>query len=111
MGVTQQQRHALLTWFEEQMGPDRAATMMELMPPAGADELATKRDVEGLHARFVALEAQLEVRFDAQDARFDAKLEAMRSATVRTVGTWLFASQAAVITALGLATGVIVALG
>jgi len=114
MGVTQQQRHALLTWFEEQMGPDRAATMMELMPPAGADELATKRDLDGLNprfaaidARFDALDAQLAVRFDAQAARFDAKLEAMRSATVRTVGTWLFASQAAVITAIA----VIVALG
>lgn len=103
MGVTQQQRHALLTWFEEQMGPDRAATMMELMPPAGADELATKHDL-------AALERRIDARFDAQDARFDAKLEAMRSATIHTVGTWLFASQAAVITAIGVATGVIVAL-
>lgn len=103
MGVTEQQRHALLTWFEEQMGPDRAATMMELMPPARADELATKRDLAALERRIVA-------RFDAQDARFDAKLEAVRSTTLRTVGTWLFASQAAVITAIGVAAGVIVAL-
>jgi len=97
MEVTEQQRHALLTWFEEQMGPERAATMMELMPPAGAAELATKRDLE-------ELEARLSGHFDAQDARFDANLEAMRSATLRTVGTWLFASQAAVITAIGVFT-------
>ena len=103
MEVTEQQRHALLTWFEEQLGPERAATMMELIPPARASELATKRDLE-------ELEARLEARFDAQDARFDARLEAMRSATLRTAGTWLFASQAAVITAIGVATGVIVAL-
>lgn len=87
MGVTEQQRHALLTWFEERMGPERAATMMELMPPARADELATKRDLDELERRL--------------DERLDAKLEAMRSATLRTVGTWLFASQAAVIASIG----------
>lgn len=101
MGVTEQQRHALLTWFEEQMGPERAATMMELMPPAGAAELATKRDLDDLERRLDARFAAIDARFDAQDARFDAKLEAMRSATLRTVGTWLFASQAAVIAAMG----------
>jgi hypothetical protein len=131
MGVTEQQRHALLTWFEEQMGPERAATMMDLMPPSGADELATKRDLAdlearldarfaGIDARFTDIDARFEgidarfegiaARFDVQDARFDAKLEAMRSTTLRTVGTWLFASQAAVITAIGVATGLIIAL-
>lgn len=101
MGVTEQQRHALLTWFEEQMGPERAATMMELMPPAGAAELATKRDLDDLERRLDARFAAIDARFDAQDARFGATLEAMRSATLRTVGTWLFASQAAVIAAMG----------
>jgi hypothetical protein len=69
----------------------------------GSHDLATKHDL-------AALERRIDARFDAQDARFDAKLEAMRSSTLRTVGTWLFASQAAVITAIGIATGVIVAL-
>ena len=117
MEVTEQQRHGLFTWFEEQMGPERTAVLMELISSAGASELATKHDlrgleqrVEALDARFEALEAQLDARFDAQDARFDARLEAMRSATLRTAGTWLFASQAAVITAIGVATGAIVAL-
>jgi hypothetical protein len=110
MGVTEQQRHELLAWFEEQMGHERAATMMELMPPAGAAELATKRDLDDLERRLDARFDAQDARFDAQDARFDAKLEAMRSTTLRTVGTWLFASQAAVIAAIGVATGVIVAL-
>lgn len=105
--------------------------MMDLMPPAGAAELATKRDLDNLearlNARFASIDARfegndarfegigdrfaaIEARFDVQDARFDAKLEAMRSTTLRTVGTWLFASQAAVITAIGVATGLIIAL-
>ena len=90
------------------MGPERAATMGELMPPAGAAELATRRDLDDLEARLSArvdgLAARFDDRFDAQDARVDANLEAMRSATLRTVGTWLFASQAAVIAAIGVFT-------
>lgn len=104
MGVTEQQRHALLTWFEEQMGPERAATMMELMPPAGAAELATKRDLDDLERRLEARFAAVDARLDAQEARFDTKLESMQSKILRTVGTWLFASQAAVITAIGVFT-------
>lgn len=110
MEVTEQQRHGLFTWFEQQMGPERTAVLMELISSAGASELATKHDLRELEQRVGALEARLDARFDEQDARFDARLEAMRSATLRTVGTWLFASQAAVITAIGVATGVIVAL-
>jgi hypothetical protein len=76
MEVTAQQRHQLFVWFEEQMGQERAATMMELIPPAGSSELATKLDL-------------------------DAKLAEFRAELLRTLGTWLFASQAAVITAVG----------
>jgi hypothetical protein len=84
MGVTEQQRHSLLSWFEEQMGPERAATMMELIPPAGAAELVTRRDLGDL------------------ERRLDARLEAMRSSMMSTFGTWLSASQAAVIAAISL---------
>lgn len=83
MEVTGQQRHQLFVWFEEQMGRERAATMMELMPPVGSSGLATKRDL------------------DALDLQIDLKLEKLRSELLRTLGTWLFASQAAVITAIG----------
>lgn len=62
--------------------------MMELIPPVGSSELATRRDL-----------AELEERLDA---RTDAKLGQLRSELLRTLGTWLFASQAAVITAIGM---------
>ena len=78
MTGTEQQRHQLLTWFEEQMDEERAATMMELLPPVGSDQLATKADLVALHA----------------DVRGDLV------ATQRTLGTWIFASQAAVITVM-----------
>lgn len=43
MAVTEQQRHQLLRWFEEHMGQDLGASMMELLPPADRSQLATKR--------------------------------------------------------------------
>lgn len=95
MSVTEHERHQLFTWFEEHMGPERAATMMNLVPPVGWGDVATKRDLE-------LLETRLGSRIDVLEARFDAKLEAQSSHLMRTFGAWLFASQAAVIAALSL---------
>ena len=72
MSVTEQQRHQLLTWFEERMDEERAATMMELLPPAGSDQLATKGDLAVLRA---------EIKTDLVGLQ-------------RALATWIFASQA-----------------
>ncbi len=53
MAVTERRRHELFKWFEEQMGEERASTMIELMPPTGFAELATKQDLAELEARLV----------------------------------------------------------
>jgi hypothetical protein len=128
MPVTEFERHQLFTWFEEHMGEERAATMMNLVPPAGWAEVASRHDLDELENRLTtridALESKIdtrfeaiEYRFDANDARFeslehriDAKLNAMRSELMRTFGTWLFASQAAVIAAISVVIA-LVALG
>jgi hypothetical protein len=81
----------LFTWFEEHMGSERAAAMMSLLPPVGWGDIATRRDLE-------LLEARIDARFSQVEARFDAKLGQL----MRTFGTWLFASQAAVIAAVSL---------
>jgi len=80
MPVTEYERHQLFVWFEEQLGPERAATMMNLLPPTDWDDLVTKDYL-------------------------DVKLDRMRSDLQRTLGTWIFASQAAVIAAMGLLVG------
>lgn len=97
MEVTEQQRHQLFVWFEEQMGQERAATMMELMPPVGSSDLTTRRDL-------AQLEQRLDARFAEASAKTAADLADLRSSLLRTLGTWLFASQAAVITAIGVFT-------
>ena len=128
MSVTESERHQLFTWFEEHMGQERAATMMNLVPPVGWAEIATRHDLAELDSRLTtridALESKLDARFEALESRFeandaklesleyriDAKLNAMRSELLRTFGTWLFASQAAVIAAISVVIA-LVALG
>jgi hypothetical protein len=123
MSVTEFERHQLYSWFEEHMGQDRATTMMNLLPPMGWGDVATRRDLHLLEARIDTLEsridakidtlesridakidtleARLDAKIDTLEARLDAKIEArlgdFRSDMMRTLGTWLFASQAAVI--------------
>ena len=105
MSITEFERHQLYSWFEEHMGQDRATTMMNLLPPTGRGDVATRRDLQLLEARLDAkidtLESRLEAKIDTLEARLDAKIEArlgdFRSEMMRTLGTWLFASQAAVI--------------
>ena len=46
MSITEHERHRLFTWFEEHMGKDLAATMMNLVPPVGWGDVATSRDLD-----------------------------------------------------------------
>jgi hypothetical protein len=100
VSVTEFERHQLFSWVEENMGRERAATMMNLVPPAGWGDVVTRRDLHLVGARIDALETNISVRFDALEARLDAKLETRLSSQMRTFGTWLFASQAVVIAAV-----------
>lgn len=106
MAVTEQQRHRLLTWSEEQMGQDLGASMMELLPPADGSQLATKADLLATRADLTAEIAT--VRNELTALRADVKDDLLQ--VQRTFVTWLIASQAAVITAVGVAAGVVIGL-
>lgn len=54
MSVSEFQRHEVFKRLEERMGPERAATMMDLLPPVGWSDIATRRDLEALEARLDA---------------------------------------------------------
>jgi hypothetical protein len=103
------------------MGHERAATMMNLVPPVGWADVATRHDLDEVDSRVTrridALEEKLDYKFEALDHKFealeqgiDAKLHALRYDLLRTFGTWLFASQAAVIAAISVVIA-LVALG
>lgn len=71
MSVTEPQRHQLYQAIKQRLGESEAETFMNLMPPDWAD-LATKAD-----------------------------LQAMETRVLRTMGTWLFTSQAVLVAVVG----------
>jgi hypothetical protein len=112
MSVSEHERHQLFTWFEEHMGSERAATMMSMLPPTGWGDVATRRDLDllrhDLDQHIAATRSDIDLlRHDVRqlEARLDADVASLRNdlrEQMRTFGTWLFASQAAVIAAVGL---------
>jgi hypothetical protein len=72
VAITEKQRHDLFTKFEETLGPEHAATMMELLPPVGWADVATKQDLHALESHIDARFAAVDARFAAVDARFDS---------------------------------------
>lgn len=54
MSVTEFQRHQVFQWLEEAMGAERAAIMMDLLPPVGWGDLATRSDLDLLHQQVSA---------------------------------------------------------
>ncbi len=56
MALDERSRHELFLRLEEVLGPRPAETLMELMPPVGWADVATKRDLD-------ALEQRMDLRF------------------------------------------------
>jgi hypothetical protein len=77
MVLDERARHELFLRLEQVLGPERAATPMELMPPVGWADVATKRDLEALEER---MNLRFELRFDALDRRFEASEHKLMSA-------------------------------
>ena len=73
MVLDERARHELFLRLEEVLGPDSAETLMEMMPPVGWADVATKRDLD-------ALEERMNLRFELMDQRFgtlDQRFETM----------------------------------
>jgi hypothetical protein len=62
--ITEHDRHQLYRRLTDIIGPDEADTLMELLPPVGWAEVATKPDL-------IHQSALTDVRFDAIDRRFE----------------------------------------
>jgi hypothetical protein len=81
MALDERARHELFLRLEEVLGPKPAETLMELMPPVGWADVATKRDLD-------ALEQRIDLRFEAMDHKFEAmdhKLEALKHELLATI--------------------------
>ena len=65
MALDERARHELFLRLEAVLGPEPAETLMELMPPVGWADVATKRDLD-------ALEQRIDLRFETMDHKFEA---------------------------------------
>jgi hypothetical protein len=77
MSISENERHQLFTWFEEQMGTERAATMMNLVPPVGWGDIATRRDLVNLDGKIDGAAERLDAKIDRAVERLDAKIDAV----------------------------------
>jgi hypothetical protein len=68
VAVTEESRYQLFQRLEELLGPDKLATLMELLPPVGWADVATKRDLDHLHTLFDAKVDRLGVDLRAEIA-------------------------------------------
>jgi hypothetical protein len=64
MVLDERARHELFLRLQEVLGPESAETLMEMMPPVGWADIATKRDLD-------ALEERMGLRFELVDQRFE----------------------------------------
>jgi hypothetical protein len=59
MAVDERRRHALHTAAQRQLGDEEADTLMELLPPVGWADVATKQDIAAIEQDIVASENRL----------------------------------------------------
>ncbi|MGH8993978.1 MAG: hypothetical protein ACRDZ7_20905 [Acidimicrobiia bacterium] len=63
MSLDERARHELFLRLEAVLGPKQAETLMEMMPPAGWADVATKRDLDAVGHRIEATEHKLLAAF------------------------------------------------
>ena len=69
MALDERARHELFLRLEEVLGPESAETLMEMMPPVGWADVATKRDLD-------ALEQRMDLRFEGLEHKLLAAFRA-----------------------------------
>jgi hypothetical protein len=69
MTVDERSRLQLAEALKRALGDEEGITLMELLPPVGWADVATKQDFELIRRELVGLEARMDARFETVDAR------------------------------------------
>ncbi|HVM41436.1 MAG TPA: hypothetical protein VM618_11735 [Acidimicrobiia bacterium] len=101
MAISEEQRYRIYEAFRESHGDEVANGLMELLPPVGWADVATKHDLVALKQDLAALEERMALRFERTDARIE-RAEARFEAVVEKQ-TVRFVKWTATIAALSLA--------
>jgi hypothetical protein len=78
MALDERARHELFLRLEAALGPESAETLMEMLPPVGWADVATKRDLDGLEQR-------MDLRFEATEQKILAALRGELLAQTNTL--------------------------
>lgn len=97
--VDERSRHEVFTGLSRVHGESIAALILEMLPPAGVPDRATKADVEIIRGEMGTVEARLGEHIE----------QALREQTTRYL-RWLFALAALTLTAIGIAANVAIRL-
>ena len=92
MALDERARHELFLRLEQALGPESAETLMELLPPVGWADVATKRDLDALRDQLLAA--------------FRGELLAQSNAINAQMKTLIFANLGTVVSMAALAFGV-----
>ena len=76
MALDERARHELFLRLEQLLGPASAETLMELLPPVGWADVATKHDLAALEERMNLRFGLVDQRFEALEQRLDQRFEA-----------------------------------
>ena len=88
MALDERARHELFLRLEQALGPESAETLMELLPPVGWADVATKRDLDALGDKLLAaFRGELLAQSKAINAQMNAINAQMRTLIFTNVGT------------------------
>jgi hypothetical protein len=88
MALDERARHELFLRLERALGPESAETLMELLPPVGWADVATKRDLDALRHQLLAdFRGELLAQSNAINAQMNAVNAQMKTLIFANVGT------------------------
>ncbi len=114
VSVTEYERHQVFQWYEEAMGTERAKIMMNLVPPVGWGEVATRTDLaalgSGLRGEMSVLSSELRGEMSVLRSELRAEMSVlsselrgeMKAANAELLRTLFFAMVASNATLVGL---------
>ena len=104
MAISEEVRHRIYESFRASFGDEVANGMMEMLPPVGWADVATKHDLAALEERLDLRFALVDARFAQMDQRFDlveARMGERLERALRVQSARFMAAMAAMFTAFG----------
>lgn len=101
MTLNEATRHQLHEAARAAFGDDAAVTLMEMLPPVGWADVATKRDLDHLEERIDTRFEQMDTRLFNFEERMDLRMDAKLAKLQNRMTMWFVG----VLVAIAIATG------